>query len=557
MIYLLLLLFLLPVMPAAWAVDPPAGTGVEVLEKKIREESQEEILQQEEPAPAEIEHEKPKEGAAPEDRFFAEEITLEGDTLQLEEKLRPLLSQLEQKEITFAELKELQKKIEQLYRAEGYLAVAYVPPQKIQGGKVKLHVQIYRMGKLYIEGNKYSWGWKVRSYWDLKSGDYLRYDRMQRSLMRMNQRQDRTAKSYLEAAPEQGVLDVHIKLEDHLPIHGGYSLDNQGTKLTGKHRHGLTLRDNSLLGFDDVFLIGTSFGDDYGSLFLQHLIPVNSHGTRFLWGFSHAQVDPRKEFDAFGINGISQTFSLSVRQELYRNERTLIDSYISYNFKEKRTQQLSVTSVWDQLRVLSFGVMAQRIDPRGLWSMGQNFFWGLPFRGDGYPLNSRGGETSFFKYGTELKRIQKLPWDTRGLLQFEAQVSENKLMPEEQIFLGGMDTVRGYADNDYGADAGLFARAEYQIPFYIVPEDWKMPYGEKSLRESIEVFGFTDYGFGILRDPGTEEHRERNLLGVGAGFRMQFRKNLSAEFAWGVPLGDPGLIESAPSQFHFRFNADV
>ena len=69
------LLIFFVTLPTVFAADPtpPSGTSVEVLEKKFREESKDQILEQENPKPAEVEVEKPAETEVPGGSFYADE----------------------------------------------------------------------------------------------------------------------------------------------------------------------------------------------------------------------------------------------------------------------------------------------------------------------------------------------------------------------------------------------------------------------------------------------------------------------------------------------------
>ncbi len=557
----LTLLLALTVPSRGFTANPPptpsSASDAEVLSKKTREELTEKISGERLAEAPEIESEETPAPENAEVSFYARQINLEGNSVISVEDIEPLLKNFEGREVTFSELADLGKKLEHFFRAKGYMASVYVPPQRIEDGRVTLQAVFYKMGELLIEGQKYSRKWKIRSYWHIPSGAYLNYEAIQQSLMAMNENPDRVVRSYLQAGKKQGEMDVHLKVDDHFPLHAGYSLDNQGTKLTGNQTNGFTVRYNNLLGMDDIFLVGTSFGRHFGALFIHHLVPLNSYGTRFIWGYSHSEVEPKHEFEPFGIHGMSENYNLSIRQKIIRTQRMFLETYLGFDFKEQRTKQLSITSTWNRLRVLSTGGIMQLADKWGFWLLQQNFYFGIPLVGDQFPLTSRGAETSFFKYGFEVERVHKLFWGTRGLVHFEGQLSRNKLVPSEQLFLGGIDTVRGYADNDYGADQGFFTRVEYQTPLFIVPKSWKLPYFTENLRDSVQLISFLDHGYGFLRRSDENEHKERNLLGVGAGFRIHFRKYMSGTFEWGVPLGDPGLVESSPSQFHFKFTADV
>ncbi len=489
--------------------------------------------------------------------FELKKVILEGDHLEGAPVPEAFYQNYLNKTVNLRQLQEIMRRIEIFYRSNGYIAVVYLLPQEIRDGEVRLGVLISRMGKLKIEGTRYSSKFRLRRYWTIDGKELLSYEQIKNSIERMNQQPDRTVKAVLLAGEERGTTDVTLKVEDRFPVHLGTSLDNQGVKTVGKERGGVWIKHNNLLRLDDQFLIGTVFGSTFGSIYLNHILPITSFGTRFSWGFSHTQVTPLKEFKSLGINGIAQTYNLALRQKIYESARVVLDSYIGFDFKEKNTRQQSVTVVRDRLRVLSTGLDFQTFGENGFWSLGQNIALGLPFMGDGNPLTSRGAESSFIKFSGDIKRVQKLPGGIKGIATAGYQLSPNKLPPEEEVFLGGATSVRGYPESDYGSDQSIHAGLEINVPSYIFPEKWKVPFTGQPLRETVQGVGFVDYGYGQLRDPSSTEKRSRSLLGVGGGFIIRIFRNLFARFEWGVPLGNSALTEGGGSQFHFRLQLEV
>lgn len=546
--------------PNVFALNqPPPGASSDVIEKKIRKEAQAQLLSQKPIVPPEIEEEKPPEKKpAAAAAFYVRTIKLKGNEVLKPEEVEPVLKPYEGRKINSGDLADLKKKLEDLFRRHGYLAVAYVPPQDVENGELTVGILTSRMGKLKIEGLHYSSAWKMRSYWKIPEGRILQYQEIQRSLIHMNQNPDRVVKSVLRPGAEAGKTDIYLKAEEHFPVHPGFTWDNQGVKATGKERYGFTLKHTNFLRLDDTFLAGTSFGSAFGALYLSHIIPLTDFGTSFFWGFSYADVSPRKEFKDFHINAISQTYSLGLQQRLAANEHFRMDGRLGFDFKEKTNHQQTVTNIWDRLRVLSLGLDLQSIGKTGTWFLGQDAAVSFSPRGNGNPLNSRGAHESFFKYAFSAKRIQALPFETQGILALSGQLSPYKLPPTEQFFLGGATTVRGYPESDYGADQGLLARAEYNTPFFFAPKSWQLPRAGEPLRKQITLIAFFDYGYGQLRDPSNEsnEHRVRVLDGIGGGFSVRFNRYISARFEWAAALRD-ALTEGGRSQFHFRLTTDI
>ena len=544
----------------AYAQDPseiPVGSSAEVIEGKIREEGESQLVDQSPPELLDVDLEKSTEAKPKEVRFILNKVHLKGDILIEKQRIKDVLDSQLGQSVTFRDLRTLASRVESLYRADGYFAVVFTPPQEIQNGEVTLQVIVSKMGELTIEGLRYFKEGKTKSYWRIPAGGVLDYQTINEGIMAMNDNPDRKVKPLLRAGKEQGTTDVILKAKENFPIHAGFSLDNQGVKLTGKERVGFNVRHNNLLGLDDIFIIGTVFGTEFGALYLNHLIPVNKYGTRVVWGFSHAQVNPKKEFFLFGINGISQTYSMSVRHKIFRDAKKTGDVYFGLDLKEKRTRIQSGTSVRDRLRVFKLGANIKTIDQGGVWAIDANMSASFSPLGDGNPLASRQAESQFTKYNLSLTRHQKLPLNTKAIVRFQTQVSPDKLPPQEQMFLGGANTVRGYPESDYGADQAVFGSVEYHVPAFMIPKDLKLPRMEKPLRDHFTGVVFLDYGYGQVRDPSSNESRTRNLLGAGGGVHVRLTKHLSGQIEWGYALNDQPLTEGGRKQFHFRLAANI
>ncbi len=542
------------------------GASAAVQEAKIREQAQEQLFQPKAAKPVAFEEEEAAETPATGPSFFIKKIFLEGDVMLQPNEYEPLLQKFEGREVRFDELKKLINALEQLSRAKGYIAVVLLPPQKMENQEVHLKAVTSRMGDLSVEKNRYYAKWRTRAYWKICKGDILRYDKIRQNVMDMNENPDRTVKPILRAGAEKGTTDVVLGVEDRLPLHAGYSFDNQGVKLTGKDRQGFTLRNNNILGLDDTFLIGTTFGKAFGALYLYHVIPISNFGTKFIWSISHAQVNPKKEFSIYGINGTSETYSLALQQRVIRTEKYSGNIQLGFDFKEKHTLTQSVTTAWDKERVISLTGNLQSRDRWGGWGFSQGVYFGLPTFGDGWALASGGGEQSFFKYTYSMTRVTKLPWRTKSVWDLQGQLTPDKLLPQEQMFLGGARSIRGYPESDYGADQALQSRLDYLLPPYGMPDTWKLPFDNVPLKDQLNAIGFFDVGYGRVHDPsvvdesvtnsGNSEKRADFLMGVGGGFELRFRSNISARMEWGIPLGDKPITEAGDSQLHFTFNVN-
>lgn len=546
-----------PVLGAEDIRDFPAGAGAGVVDAKVREDAEKELLRTPPPEKVEVEEEEAPEGKLTGPTFYVRDFILEGDVVLQPEEYEPILAKLKDQTISFDQLQQLIKTLEQVFRSKGYIAVVLLPPQKMEKPEIRLKVVVSKMGDLSIINNRYYSTWRTKAYWKIKKGNVLEYGGIRRCVLDMNENPDRVVKPILKAGKEKGTSDIVLNVQDGFPIHAGYSFDNQGVKLTGKDRTGFTLRNNNFLGLDDIFLIGTSFGKkDFGSLYIYHILPLSNFGTKLISSYSHAQVNPKKQYEIYGINSISNTYSLALQQRVIRTEKYSGTVQMGLDFKEKHTLIQSVTTVWDKQRVLSFRGDFQARDKWGGWGLGQGFYFGVPNRGSGWPLASRQGNHGFFKYNYSLTRVQKLPFNTKAIWDLQGQLTPNRLLPTEQMFLGGARSVRGYPESDYGADQAIQSRFDWLIPAFFFPKEWKVPLDKTSLRDQIDLIYFLDMAYGSVHNPSSQEKLRNCMAGTGAGFQIRFRDNLSARFEWGIPLANDPLTEHGNSQFHFTLKAD-
>ncbi len=154
----------------------------------------------------------------------------------------------------------------------------------------------------------------------------------------------------------------------------------------------------------------------------------------------------------------------------------------------------------------------------------------------------------------------ELFFSTRGQHTFNSSV-----IPQYEMVAGGLHTVRGYDESVVAGDTVILGTAEYRFhlpkALGLEPEPRQL-FGEDFRLAPQQVYGPTDWDF-ILRGFIDAGHVVSNaaggiagdsstLVGAGVGFEVQFRRNVTFSFDWGVALNDiPGRVSSGSSQVHF------
>ncbi|HAJ61090.1 MAG TPA: ShlB/FhaC/HecB family hemolysin secretion/activation protein, partial [Cyanobacteria bacterium UBA8543] len=120
--------------------------------------------------------------------------------------------------------------------------------------------------------------------------------------------------------------------------------------------------------------------------------------------------------------------------------------------------------------------------------------------------------------------VQSLGGGAIFIARTGAQLSFDSLLPIEQFSVGGIDTVRGYRQNQRVADNGIVGSVEARFPIVNQPDGIG----------TIQLAPFFDIGTvwnhqGEIPSPST-------LASIGLGLRWQLEPYLYARLDWGIPL---------------------
>jgi len=475
-----------------------------------------------------------------------------------QEDFNPIIQKYENHEVSLHALRNLARDIKIEYLKKMVIASCIVPPQDIKDGVVTLEVTEAKMGTFTVgDAPFYENNW-IYNYWTIEKGEVIRYDELRKSLYLMNKNPDRDVNANLKAGSKPGTTDIILEQKTHFPIHPFFTYDNEGVRSTGLDRFGFGIRDNNALFVDDTLLAGYTFGKDFSGYYAYHLVPVTNFGTGIMYGYSNSQSHPRKEFTQFGINSKLENYSFFIQQDIFKEGNYLGELSLGMDIKDKVTHFSGGTLNRDRLRILrlqslfTFPLMKGHTYLSGRYSQGLNIL--VARRRNA--LSSRGADCIFSKFNLDVKYIRRLPFDLQTVLTFKSQLSSTKLTPQEEYFLGGIDSVRGYPSGDFLADNVIQANCDILIPAFFIPESVKLPYDDTPLSKNINGLVFFDYGYGIKRGSIPSEKHEANFASIGPGVRVRLYDKAVLRCAWGFVLGDKPLTETADSRFHMSINTE-
>lgn len=496
--------------------------------------------------------------------FFVNDVQVQGMTLlsgKGAEDAEALIKGYEGRDVNLTELKDLARKLTQLYRKKGYYTSrVFVPPQKISSGVVTLQVLESVVGQVVVEDGKYFKSRAVAPHLDVKAGEPLSVTDLQKSLRLINDNPDIKASATLKPGAQPGQTDVVVKITDSHPWHLTPFADNLGRNNIGTHRFGATFTDNNLLGFGDRLMNSYAWADNSWSNVTNYEVPIGRKGTRVGMSYAHSNFELGGDFKALGIDGTGNIFSPYVTQEWYSSDRYRFSTDLAFDVKNLNSDGL--LTVRDKIRMLRFGANLNEFDNSGRTFLRQEFGLGLGWFGasdDGDANLSRtGAGGSFFKSVTSATRIQKMPWNTYGVFRGVAQLTPDQLFPSEQLQVGGAFSVRGYREGSIIGDNGFFLSSEWRMPFFLAPKSWNMPFSKepKPIRDNLQLVTFADIGGAFVNDAITGQDDSEYVMGVGVGLRAKLCKFLVGRVDVGVPLFNQA---TSPSQarVHFGIQSDL
>lgn len=353
--------------------------------------------------------------------------------------------------------------------------------------------------------------------------------------------------SYLDlAVEEKSTWSYGLDLHNHLP------------PSVGSEQLDLWLQSRNLTGWCDsldfrygVFAGGASDTEWSGLDSLQgsYLLPFNRYDTSLqVLGERQGYAVIEEPFAELAIDGESWSAGAGLWQPLLRTLEDEVAFSLTLVKKHAETELLGVPfSVSPgfvngelDLTTLRAGIDWTHRSADSVLFLGARAVLGLDAMGATESLSP--ADSSFFVWGASAQYLKRLNrHDHKLAIRASFQWADDSLPSPEQFSLGGVETVRGYRQNELVRDTGGSLGIEYHIP--LADTD----------RFNLTGIVFADYGWAKDRADRGAEH----LASAGIGFAATYRDWLRGEIFWGIPFqeefGHEGNLQD--HGIHFRLSA--
>lgn len=488
-----------------------------------------------------------------------ERFEFEGNTAFSDEELTNFLQNFIGEPLTFSQLLELEAKITKKYVSAGYINSGAVIPsdQALDPDGAVVTIRIIEGGveEINITGTQRLNPGYVSSRLALATDQPLDQSRILEALqlLQLNPLIDELqAELAAGTRPESSVLNVNVTEADSFRVEG--FIDNGRTPSVGSFRRGITLQEGNLFGIGDKIVLEYANTDGSNAGDIAYSVPVSPHNTTLNFGFGIRDTEVvEPPFDDLDIKGDSIYYEIGVRQPIIEKPTEELALGLTFSRQESQTELLGVDFPLSpgaeedgetKVTAIRFFQEWTQRDLQQLFAVRSQFSLGV----DAFDatVNDDEPDGRFFAWRGQAQYVRLLAPETLLVVRSDLQLSTTGLVSLERIGVGGLNSVRGYRQDQLLTDNGIFASAEVRVPIVRFAKDEGL----------LQVVPFIDFGTGWNDDDNTDPD-DQTLLGVGVGLQLDVSDWLSARFDWGIPIIDVDSRDRTIQEDGFYFSLIV
>lgn len=473
----------------------------------------------------------------PEATVQVKRVEVLGSTVFSQQELDRVVQPFENRNLTFEQLLEIRTAVTKLYTDRGYTTSgAFLPPQDdLASGVVKIQVVEGELEQIEIQGLRRLRESYVRKRLALAGRTPLNISKLETGLQLLQlDPLFVSVQAELRAGTTPGRSVLTITLKEARTFYVGALVENRNSPSVGSIGGSFYLNHDNLLGFGDRFNAEYGLTEGVRSFNVGYNIPVNPRdGSLSLFYTRNNSKIVEQPFSVLGINSNSETFSIGVRQPIQRTPTTEFALGLAFDLRRSQTFlledipfsfSLGPENGLSRVSVLRFSQDWINRSPSRVLAARSQFSLGLPIFNA--TVNDTGTDGRFVSWVGQFQWVQALGSDIIAIARVATQLTPNSLLPLEQFSIGGVDTVRGYRQNQRVGDNGVAGSLEIRLPIVRDPEGVGV----------IQLAPFFDIGTVWNNgDTGFLSPR-RALASVGVGLRWQFDPYFSARLEYGHRL---------------------
>lgn len=471
------------------------------------------------------------------EEIVVKQFDIVGSSVFSEQELATAIKSYRDRPLTLSELFQARSTITKLYTDKGYInSGAYIPPQELNEGKVKIAVLEGKLEGINVSGTERLTSAYISSRIETAAGKPVNVESLLAALqlLRLDPLIDNVS-AELSAGIKPGTSLLDIKVEEADVFNLSTSFNNKKSPSVGSNQRSASFNHGNLFGLGDRFNFTFSNTEGSNSFDFAYSLPFNAkNGTvNASYGSNSNDVVEEPFVSAIDLESQSRYFELNLRQPVILNpnqelaiglsfSRSQSDTFLdddgfplSRGANEEGETRISALRFFqeyvnrDDQKVLAF---------RSQFSVGIDAF--------NATSNDDAPDSTFFSWRGQSQWVRRLDEDFLFLLRGDVQIAGGALVPLEQFRVGGVNSARGYRQDLSLGDSGIFGSAELRIPVLRL----------KKLDGLVQIAPFFDIG--QLWNTDEVEIANATLPSIGLGLNLAMGDRFNARLDYGIPLVD-------------------
>ena len=473
--------------------------------------------------------------------FELKKIVTDASAVLTDAELDAIIKPYEGKQVQLNDIYAIVDKINALYNDKGYVTCrAFLPPQTITDGTVKLLLVEGRTGSTIVNNNKYTKTKYITNRMHLAKGEIANIKQLNKDLLLFNATNSTQLRIMMKAGTEPGTTDYEITAYE--PMRDTWTIfeDNAGSDTSGEYRTGLFFNTKSLSGHCDALSLGTVISEGTKAANVMYSRSLGRSGTKMNLVYSTNAVEVVKGDYEDMIKGHANSYAIGFTQPIVVNETTRTELSLDYNRQNSKTDFMPAGTrfniVDDSVQDFSLGFAMTNYGASHVFYQKHSYVRG--YSESAPDMSAQNSQNfGFYKFNAMYQKLYKAGqmWSLRADAQWSG--SEG-MVSSRQFYMGGMYSVRGYKENYLGGDSGFTFSAEYAVPV---------------INKNTSAFTFFDYGH--VYGNGQSDDQHNVLSSVGLGIRSTINQYCSASLILGIPLQREFSAEKvSKTRLHFIVN---
>lgn len=470
-------------------------------------------------------------------RVYIGDVNIVGNERYDDATLKARIQSKLGKKLTFPEILQLARSIENHYKSNSYHIVKVsIPKGGLKNSVLTLKVAEGKLGSIEVRGNnRYSKEKIVATMQESLTLDKIfAITEAERPLVLLNTYPALNVASSLSPGDKVGTTKMIIDVKEQQMLTGSLEVNNFGSKDSGEYRVIPYLALLNPTGIGDKFSLFASLTPeelDTWSYQLDYSLPINNVGTSLSVYYGRGENTAGNEFELLDINGDSDSWGIGLSHKQIFSAKTQLEYKFMFDSQDLSQKMLGMETMNDSIRKLRIGADFSHSDMNGKSFVSFYIHQGLGeyFGGmdDRSTLSSRAyaeADNKFTKFVLSGMRLQSIADRFYGIFNVSLQAAFSPLVSTEQIYIGGANSVRGQPYSMAAGDEGVIVNLELR-------------YNVLDSAPSLQLAAFFDYATTHSKKPMIGQRDYVNAAGYGVGLRSMLYEGVDFRLDIATPIG--------------------